>query len=407
MSAFPPTGCKIHAKDLVHAFTSLDGGKIDSVNLSKLLVHYFCANGVYGFSYGRGAMVFLLRAIFNISKPTNRRFVVIPSFTCYSVVSSIIKAGLDVLVCDIDESTLSYDLRQLRQIDFNTVLAIVTSNLFGLPNDLHNLETIAKENNVYLIDDAAQSLGAEFEGRVVGSFGDAGIISFDKGKNVTSINGGFVLSRNGLLDDYLRETYKEEKYPGFFKKVSNYSKAVAYYVFLRPSLYGIPLSLPFLGLGKTVYDEGYKVERFDDRLASIALPQMIQLKDTTQARVQKAAIYKRDIELSNTIIGVKELPKSRPAYLRFPIRITDPETRQRFLSKARVLGISTSYPASVASLKGLGARLKLHNGQYPSGQRIASQLVTLPTHHLITKPDIVKILETLEYVVSRKYRDLG
>ena len=112
-----------------------------------------------------------------------------------------------MLVCDIDKETLSYDREQLESIDFDNVLAIVSSSLYGLPNDLSGLEELAQAKGVYLIDDAAQCLGATVRGRPVGGFGDAGILSFDKGKVITSLNGGAIVTSDPSLTQRIESEY--------------------------------------------------------------------------------------------------------------------------------------------------------------------------------------------------------
>ncbi len=129
----------------------------------------------------------------------HRNEVVIPGYTCYSVASSVIMAGLKIRVCDIDPVTLSYDLEQLASVDFSRVLCVVTANLYGLPDDLKQIEQITTENDVYLVDDAAQSLGATVAGQPSGTFGIAGLFSLDKGKNITSIQGGMIVTNNDAL----------------------------------------------------------------------------------------------------------------------------------------------------------------------------------------------------------------
>ncbi|MCK4822374.1 aminotransferase class V-fold PLP-dependent enzyme, partial [bacterium] len=137
-------------------------------------------------SSGRTALYLLLQCLYNLRGEKNRNQVIIPSYTCFSVPGSVDKANLKVRVCDIDPHTLSYDLEKLSNFDFSNILAIVTSNLYGIPNDLPEIEKIAKKHGIYLIDDAAQSLGGKINDTYSGTFGDVGIFSLDKGKNITS-----------------------------------------------------------------------------------------------------------------------------------------------------------------------------------------------------------------------------
>ena len=197
LRTLPPSGSRIYFRDLVECVAQLR--KRPEIRLESIIAKSIPGSRVFLFGTGRGAMSFLLRCLALEKVRSSRRRVVIPSYTCYSVVSSVLKAGLEPLVCDIDPTTLCYDDGQLESLDFDKVLAIVSANLYGLPDNLARLEALASKNGAYLIDDAAQSYGATAAGRPVGGFGDAGILSFDKGKVVTSINGGAIVVSNEKL----------------------------------------------------------------------------------------------------------------------------------------------------------------------------------------------------------------
>src|SRR6185436_10114869 len=101
-----------------------------------------------------------------------------------------------VRLVDLNPETLDFNLDELRRADFTRVLAIVATNLYGLPNDMPAIAAIARDRGVFLIDDAAQSMNASVGGRPCGTWGDAGIFSFDKGKNVPAIDGGIVVTND-------------------------------------------------------------------------------------------------------------------------------------------------------------------------------------------------------------------
>ena len=90
-------------------------------------------------SSGRAAMTLILRSLKALSNGRKTE-VIVPSYTCYSVPASIRKAGLTVRVCDVDRFSFGYDLQQLEKMDFSNVLCIVTSNLYGIPDDLEAVE---------------------------------------------------------------------------------------------------------------------------------------------------------------------------------------------------------------------------------------------------------------------------
>lgn len=340
-------------------------------------------------------MSFLLRCMAKECNQSRRDVVVIPSYTCYSVAASVLKAGLKVLVCDIDERTLSYNQGQLESIDFEQVLAIVSSNLYGLPNDLPELEALAQKHGIYLIDDAAQSLGATVDNRPVGSFGDAGILSLDKGKVITSINGGIIVTRNSSISRCIETEYQSIGTQALSGRTVELIKLMAYYVMLHPAVYWLPAKMPFLGLGKTRYDEDYGIERYFESLAPLAIAQFSRLEALNDHRRRCAAKYTALVPETEPLVSTPPLKNCIPIYLRFPLRIRDARLRQEFLQDFRQLGCSVSYPTAIPDIQEIRHRIHVHNNLYESGQTVAGQLVTLPTHAFVQDSDIEQICRGL------------
>ena len=119
-----PSGSPIHLRELIGCFMRI--GRDSTSTLKALICESLKTKDVFLFANGRGAMSFLLQCMAKERDDNHKDVVVVPSYTCYSVAASALKAGLKVLVCDIDKKTLSYDREQLESIDFNTVLAIVS-----------------------------------------------------------------------------------------------------------------------------------------------------------------------------------------------------------------------------------------------------------------------------------------
>ena len=194
-------------------------------------------------------MTLLLRAMRRLCPPT-RNEVIVPSYTCYSVAASVVKAGLRIRIVDIDPATLGYAAPELESADFSRVLAIVATNLYGLPNDLPALARLARARGVFLIDDAAQAMGASIGGRPSGTWGDAGLFSFDKGKNVSAIDGGVVVVNSGALAEAMELETAGLPSPGISRAGVDIAKAIAYSVLLRPWLVLDPEQHPAAGAGE-------------------------------------------------------------------------------------------------------------------------------------------------------------
>jgi perosamine synthetase len=109
-------------------------------------------------STGRAALTLALRALKTLDG-AQRDEVVIPSYTCFSVASSVVKAGLKVRLADVDPATLDFAPGALETIDESRVLAVVATNLYGLPSDLPAITRWAKGRGVLVGGDAAQCRG--------------------------------------------------------------------------------------------------------------------------------------------------------------------------------------------------------------------------------------------------------
>jgi perosamine synthetase len=120
--------------------------------------------------------------------------VVIPTFCCTSVVPPILAVGAHPVLADIG-AEFNITAETVGAALTNKTTAIIVPHLFGNPADINSIVDLARPKNIRVIDDAAQALGATIDGRLVGSFGDAGILSFGSEKVCFGLGGGVVVSR--------------------------------------------------------------------------------------------------------------------------------------------------------------------------------------------------------------------
>lgn len=122
--------------------------------------------------------------------------VLAPAFICGSVVRAIKASGCEPLFYDIDPADLNGSVKSAEELSSHfEAKAIIAASLFGNPADLSGFEKLAKQKSLYLIDDSAQSFGAILDGKKIGTFGDAGLISFSPGKSTAGHMGSLYWSR--------------------------------------------------------------------------------------------------------------------------------------------------------------------------------------------------------------------
>jgi len=105
---------------------------------------------------------------------------------------------------DIDKDTLCIDVKKIEEKITKKTKAILVVDIFSHPCDWEELEKIAKKYNLFLIEDSAEALGSKYKGRRCGSFGDAGIFAFYPNKQITTGEGGIILTDNKKIYELCR-----------------------------------------------------------------------------------------------------------------------------------------------------------------------------------------------------------
>lgn len=380
MTYYAPAGTPVTLGDIARgtlgAFTAAGAAVAATLRRISGLEH------TWTISSGRAAMTVILQAMRAARGDPSRNEVIVPAYTCYSVPAAIERAGLQPRLCDIDPATLGMDPEALDRCDFSRTLAVISANLYGLPNALGEIETICRRRGVFLLDDAAQALGAKLDGRAAGSFGDAGLYSFDKGKIISTIQGGAVVCRQSDLTAHLEAALAKLPQSTNLESAGNLLKLVIYSIFLRPSLYGFIRWLPFTGLGHTRYETRYAVTALTRWQAGVAARLLERLPELNGRRRMLAGAYQTALADVPGIEIVPSLPGAEPAFARYPFRVREPETRDRVvvaLDRAGI-GATASYPLSLADVPEVIERVPATDRDCPGARKVARTIVTLPTH---------------------------
>ena len=127
--------------------------------------------------------------------------VVVPAFCCSAIIPPILAVGAMPVLAD-SGADLNLTADTVSAALTRKTKAIVVPHLFGNPAEISSIVELAREKNIYVIDDAAQALGATIDGRLVGTFGDMGILSFGAEKICFGLGGGALISRqrNFVID---------------------------------------------------------------------------------------------------------------------------------------------------------------------------------------------------------------
>ena len=126
--------------------------------------------------------------------------VIVPAFTFFATAETVSMCGAKPVFCDITPDTYNIDPVKLEKLITHRTKAIIPVHLYGQPAEMDLIMTLAKNNGLNVVEDNAQALGAKYRGKMTGSFGDTGCISFYPTKNLGAAgDGGMVVTNNSEL----------------------------------------------------------------------------------------------------------------------------------------------------------------------------------------------------------------
>ena len=129
--------------------------------------------------------------------------VIMPSFTHPGTANPFVRAGAEIVWCDIKENTKNIDENKIEPLITNKTKAVVAVHYGGVVCRMDKIAAICKRNDLFLIEDAAMSIGSRFKDQPAGSFGDLAVISFHKTKNVQCGEGGALLiNKKEMIEKY-------------------------------------------------------------------------------------------------------------------------------------------------------------------------------------------------------------
>ena len=381
----PPVGYGVPTSDLISSV--YDAGRTPAYRQNIFETEFANRLGVrkaFGVSSGKAALTIILTAL---NALTGRRKVIVPAYTCYSLPSSIVKAGLEVVPCDVAPEGFDYNYERLVPMLGSDVLCVVSVHLFGIPSDTTRTKDLCRQSGIFVVEDAAQAMGISRAGKPLGTRGDVGFYSLGRGKNLTCGSGGVIVTASPEIAGAVESIVRGLPENPFGHDARTFLTLLLLSVFVSPSLYWLPAGLPFLRLGETIFHRDFPVRPLSNFQAALVLRGLREhLASLNEARCANAEFY------ISRIKGARDYGPDIP-YLRFPVVLDDPEAKRRILVEQAALGISGMYPGTVGTIRELGSLLP--RASYPQAERLASSLITLPTHPLVSDVDRERICETV------------
>ncbi|MBK8335787.1 MAG: DegT/DnrJ/EryC1/StrS family aminotransferase [Sterolibacteriaceae bacterium] len=389
----PPVASPIDGASLLHGFLGLFCPRHYVRCLDNELKAHFNVQHVFNVSSGKAGLVLILRAMKRLAPLRDE--VIVPGYTCFSVPSAIVNAGLTPVVCDVDPRALDYSFDRLPAVIGDRTLCVISCDLFGRASNVSRLREVCSDNGVFIVDDAAQAMGGEHDGQQLGTRGDAGLFSLGRGKCVSAGSGGIILTNSDAIGAELTKEYRSLPPHGILESIRDLLVVLIQSLLIHPNLFWIPAGIPQLRIGETHFHRSIAVKRLSGMSAGLMRRWRKRLDASNALRRSSGRVYEERL--------LKELPRGEPVpYLRFPFLLPTTNDKAAILSNplARSLGISPMYPSGIEDISELHDTIS--RGSCPSSKSIADRLITLPTHRYVSDDDKHRICDLLLNQLERR-----
>lgn len=390
-----PTSAPLSGRNLLRGGVGLFQGRSVRARRELEFARYFGMKYAFALSSGKAALTIILQTL---AAASARRKVIIPAYTCFSVPSAVVRAGCEVVLCDVDSETLDYRFVDLEALVGGDILCIVSPHLLGQAADIARVKAMARPYEIAVVEDAAQAMGGAQGGRQLGTQADVGFFSLGRGKNVTAGSGGVILTNVDSLGEALATCCQRIPEAPWSRRVQAFVEAVVTAVLIRPALYWLPAGLPFLGLGETKFEPDFPLYRLDSMRAGLLAAWQARLEGSNAERVRHGQDL---LDVAQGPLGMLGPKRQRTTvYLRVPMILPTAEMKARVcqVSVAFGLGVSGLYPSPVSEIPAL--RSSCGERRFPGAQILAERLVTCPVHHYVTHQDIVAVVGALRGVID-------
>lgn len=283
-------------------------------------------------------------------------------FTFFATAGAISQLGAKPVFVDIEPTTFNMDMNRVEHtLKANPrVRAVIPVHLFGACVDMDALDTLTRASGIRVIEDAAQSIGAEYKGRRAGSIGDVGCFSFYPTKNLGGYGDGGMITTN---DKSVADQVKALRVHG---RTGNYVHQ-------------------WVGINS----------RLDAVQAAVLRVKFRHLDSWSQRRQENAALYRRLLSQACIPVTAPEPAayQTRHIYNQFVIRCAQRDRLQAYL-RERGIGSEVYYPLSLHQQQCF-ASLGYHAGDFPVSEKAANEVLALPVNPEVSSDDVEYVCENI------------
>ncbi|MBI4214393.1 DegT/DnrJ/EryC1/StrS family aminotransferase [archaeon] len=302
--------------------------------------------------------------------------VIVPTLTFAACANVCVHLGAKPVLADVCEDTLCIDPQSVRSKITEKTRAIMPVHYGGHPAEMKEINEIAREKNIRVIEDAAHAAGAEYDNKKVGCGDNLTCFSFYATKNLTTGEGGMITLEDDALADRLRVLRLHGMNKDAWKR---YTDQGSWYY--------------------EIVEAGYKFNSTDIN-AALGLVQLSRLDKMNRERERIAKAYSKAFNGIFEIVTPKKRRNIRHAWHLYPIRLESVD-RNAFIEKLKAAGIGTSvHFIPIHLMPYYRDHFGYKQRDLPVAEKAYNSLVSLPIYPGLKKDSVAYVIETVKKSVG-------
>ena len=302
--------------------------------------------------------------------------VIVPAISFVATSNVVLYQGGKPIFCDIDPETLNIDISKIEELITKKTKAIIMVDMCGQPCHHDEIRQICNKYNLILIQDAAHSIGAKYKGKKVGSYADITCLSFHPVKNITTCEGGMMITNN---ENYFKRA-KSFRSHGVSRDYVTREKMNSHYYEMN--------------------DLGFNY-RIPDVLCALGISQMDKLDLFIQKRNEIANYYNNYFENNEYIIPLNNYYDC--AYHIYIIKLRSEKlnkSRDEIFKELKESGIGVNVHYMPIYLHPYYQKLGYEKGICPNSENVYENIITLPCYPLLKEEELKYICEKLINIIN-------
>lgn len=330
------------------------------------MANFYGCKYTVGLNSGTDALHLALRAL-NIGAGDE---VITVAFTFVATTEAIGIVGATPVFVDIDKDTFNLDASKLEAAITPKTKAIIPVHLYGQPCDMDTIMSVAKKHNLHVIEDCCQAVGALYKGKMVGTFGEFGCLSFYPTKNLGGMgDGGLIMCNDETLKDRILA-------------LRNHGGAIRYH-----------------------HDEIGVNSRLDEIQSAILRIKLTHIKEWNELRRKHAYYYNELFKDCADIQTPVELDDTYCVYHQYTVKIPNRDEIHKMLQE-RGIGAMLYYPIPL-HLQKVHEHLGIGRGSLPVSEENTDLVISLPMFPELTEEEQRTVASTLIDCIEKSKSKVG